>query len=314
MQTLSVDFGGTLIKVGLIRNGEVIDFLHTKSLSINGLIPRLDAVIDLVEVLLKRNHLTIKDISGLGIAIPGLVDSEEKKVLATNAKYNDATTFSFNQWIEKEFNIPFIIENDARAALAGEVFHGVARGEKDAVMMIFGTGIGTSAMINGELLRGKHFQAGVLGGHITTDYRGYLCTCGNVGCVESQSSNWALPIVAKEREGFSKSMLNELDVVDYKNIVMSAQKGDTFCSDFLEDLIEQWATGMTNLIHAYDPSTIILSGGLMKSSDYLLPKMKERVLNRAWTPWGEPKFLVAKNPDYSVLLGLYDLTINSIKN
>ncbi|SES11820.1 ROK family protein [Salipaludibacillus aurantiacus] len=313
MDTISVDFGGTFIKIGLIRDGHVADFTDTPSYSGKGLTPRLAVVETIVAELLEKNAMTAGELNGIGIAIPGLVDATEKRVLSTNAKYNDAINFSFTRWVDKTFNVPFIIENDARAALAGEVFHGGAQGSEDAVMMIFGTGIGTAAMINGQLLRGKHHQAGVLGGHFITDHAGYMCTCGNKGCVEAQASNWSLPIVARERAGFNKSRLADADHVDYKSVVENARAGDDFSESFLEDLIEHWAAGLTNLVHAYDPSTVILSGGLMKSKDYLLPKIKARVLERTWTPWGQPEFLAAEKPEHSVLLGLHHLTVTEYR-
>lgn len=70
------------------------------------------------------------------------------------------------------------MENDARAALLGEVSYGTAQGVADAVLFIFGTGIGTAAMMNGKIVTGRHYQAGILGGHLTTNVYGETCVCG----------------------------------------------------------------------------------------------------------------------------------------
>ncbi len=61
-------------------------------------------------------------------------------------------------------------ENDARLACLGEWKYGAGQQSSDMVMVTLGTGYGTSAIINGQILRGKHFQAGILGGHFVIDF------------------------------------------------------------------------------------------------------------------------------------------------
>src|SRR2546423_11552161 len=89
----------------------------------------------------------------------------------------------------------------------GKEKFGEGRGSNNVVVIIIGTGIGSSAIIEGRLLRGKHFQAGILGGHFTVQYNGNECTCGNIGCVEAQASTWNIRQMIKADPGFSKSSL-----------------------------------------------------------------------------------------------------------
>ncbi|PTX64414.1 glucokinase [Melghirimyces profundicolus] len=304
MYSIGLDFGGTYIKTGLLKNGQVKAFRKVRSHSGEGLLPVLETVKETVADLLIEQSLPFENCAGVGIAFPGLVDVDRKTVLSTNKKYDDAVNFSFQKWSEEAFGLPVAVDNDAKAALLGEITHGSAKNESDAIMVIFGTGIGTAAYINSRLLRGKHHQAGCLGGHISTDRDGHPCTCGSIGCMEAESSNWALPIIAREREGFEESLLAGESVIDYKSVIECAGRGDSFSRRLLDDLIGHWSAGIVNLIHAYDPETVILSGGLMKSKDLLLPRIEAEVHRRAWTPWGKVKFIVAENPEISVLLGL----------
>ncbi len=76
-------------------------------------------------------------------------------------------------------------------ALLGERYAGAGRGFDDIVMTTLGTGIGGAAMIGGKLLRGKHAQAGCLGGHIPVKFGGRQCTCGAIGCAEAEASGWS---------------------------------------------------------------------------------------------------------------------------
>jgi len=301
---IAIDFGGTKIKIGLVQKGEVVSQTSIPALSDRGLIRRLSDVESSIRKLLEEQHISLSDCSGIGIATPGLVDAENKTILSINDKYSDAVGFSFQAWINEAFSLPFVFENDARSALLGEVGYGVAQGETDAVMMTYGTGIGTAVWMNGQILRGKHHQAGILGGHLTTDIHGHVCNCGNRGCLEAQASHWALPHVAKELPDFQKSQLSQTEEINYATVLEAAKSGDQTAAHFLEHLISHWSSGILNMVHAYDPDIVILSGGLMKSQQYLLPHLQERVHQMAWTPWGKVRFAVSKDPESSVLLGL----------
>lgn len=304
---ITIDFGGTNIKLGLIEDGSVAAKSSIPAYSEQGLKPRLPDVMDAVRALLRQADVEMSVCRGVGLALPGIVDADRRELLSVPEKYTDAVGFDFCGWVEEAFGLPFVMENDARAALIGEVAYGAARGCKDAVMVIFGTGIGTAAMMNGRVVRGKHYQAGILGGHLATDIHGEACTCGGVGCFEAQASHWALPLRAARIPGFAASALAGAESLGYEDVIRAAEVGEAWAEQMIGSLIEHWGAGIVNLIHAYDPEVVVLSGGLMKSADYVLPKVTERVTSTAWTPWGTPRFVVADDPETSVLLGLSHL-------
>ncbi|MFD0693615.1 ROK family protein [Paenibacillus sp. GCM10027628] len=308
---IAVDFGGTNIKIGLVKNGEVISKASIPAHSESGLLKRLPDVVRTIHKLIAHNGSSMSECAGIGIATPGLVDTANRTILSINDKYSDAVGFSFQKWVEETFSLPCILENDARAALIGETAYGVACGETDAVLMTFGTGIGSAALINGQILRGRHYQAGILGGHLTTDIHGKACNCGNIGCLEAQAGHWALGNLARRHPGFEHSLLACAEDVNYMTILEAVKSSDATAGDLLKALISHWSAGIVNLIHAYDPDVVILSGGLMKSKKDIVPLLQEHVHRHAWTPWGKVRIAVADDPDTSVLLGvsrLLDLT------
>lgn len=307
MVVIVIDFGGTFIKLALIEEGILLDQCSIPAHSVVGIIPHLEEVETSIRTMLQRNRISVANCSGIGIAIPGIVNPDTRRVISTNAKYDDAISFDFVGWADRTFGMPIILENDANAALLGEVTYGSAKGETDAVLVTFGTGIGTAVIISGHILRGKHHQAGCLGGHITTNLHGNRCTCGNIGCVEANAGNWSLPDTAKKYKGFEHSLLSSCAIIDYKAVIESSLQNDTVAIRLFQELITHWSTGIVNMVHAYDPEAVILSGGLMKSKDLLLPYLKDRVYDRAWTPWGKLRFIVAEYPEASVLYGLYHL-------
>ncbi|GGD83098.1 ROK family protein [Paenibacillus nasutitermitis] len=305
---ITIDFGGTNIKIGLVEAGMVAAKKSIPAHSAGGLGSRLPDVERSVHELLAKAGVSLQQCSGIGLALPGIVDSKRKQVLsAIKDKYTDAAGFDFTHWTNSAFSLPLAMENDARAALIGEAAYGAARGAKDAVLVIFGTGIGTAAIMNGAIVRGSHYQAGILGGHLATDIYGETCLCGNVGCLEAQASHWAIPQRAGKIDGFSSSALARENPLGYEGVIKAYAEGDECARQLMDDLILHWSAGIVNLIHAYDPEVVVLSGGLMKSAAYLLPRVAERVLALAWTPWGTPRFEVAEDPEISVMLGLSHL-------
>ncbi|MCL6459528.1 MAG: ROK family protein [Gorillibacterium sp.] len=308
MITVAVDFGGTNIKIGFVQEGRMLAAASIPAYSDKGLRSRMDEVEQVIRRLGQEVSIPVDACGGIGIALPGLVDSATRRLISIHGKYADAHDYPFTAWAAETFSLPLVMENDARAALIGETAYGSARGERDAVLMIFGTGIGTAAMIDGQVLRGKHYQAGILGGHLSIESRGPRCNCGSVGCVEELASHRSLLTRARQEEGFLSSTLSSLPELGYAELIGAWRSGDSFARQFLELLVTHWSAAIVNLIHAYDPETVILSGGLMKSADILLPMLQESVLRKAWTAWGSVKFLVAENPELSVLIGLARLS------
>ena len=309
MPVITVDFGGTNIKLGIIEGDTLLSYRKIPAESYNGIRPQLDRVKN--EILGMKKETALKDnaLTALGLAFPGIVDPHKKKVLSTNKKYDDAVNVDFPVWSRESFGLPLVLESDTNSAILGETVYGCARGVSDAALMSFGTGIGTAAIIGGKLLRGKHYQAGCLGGHISINLDGPICTCGNKGCIEAHAGTWSLPAMAKAREGFEKSLLGKSDTVDYKSISECVANGDIFSRDFFDYLLTCAGAGIVNLIHAYDPEMVILSGGLMKDSDIVMPRISQYIKQYAWTPWGDVELRAAAKPDISVLLGLSSLCL-----
>ncbi|MDR6882474.1 ROK family protein [Bacillus sp. 3255] len=132
---IAIDFGGTDIQIGLVQNGTVISKMRLPALSHGGLLRRLSDVIGSIYQLLSHSKSSISECTGIGLAAPGVVDPTSRTLLSINDKYSDAVGFPFEQWFEGVFELPCILENDARAALIGEAAYGVARDETDAVLI-----------------------------------------------------------------------------------------------------------------------------------------------------------------------------------
>ena len=310
---IAVDIGGTFIKIGLVRNGNIIDKTSIKANSEKDFYTTMSEIESAINNLLVESSVDIKEIVGIGIGFPGLVDSIEMKVLSTNKKYDDAIEFDFLKWGKKTFKTQVFLENDARIALLGEWQFGAGKGIDNIVMITLGTGVGSATLINGKLLIGKHFQAGNLGGHFTIRVKGALCTCGNLGCVEAEASTWKLEELLKSDSRYSKSLI-EGAILDFESLFKFADRGGDLSKSVRDHCLEVWAAAIINQIHAYDPELVIIGGGIMKSADVIIPFVRGRVNKYAWTPWGKVKVIQSKIPNRSALLGAYYLVMKNIKN
>ena len=307
---IAIDLGGTIIKMGLLKDAQLIDRKEIAAQSTSGLksqLPELEIVID---QLLQANEIQTNDVLGIGFSFAGLVDSVQNRILSTNQKYDDGPDIDLVGWAKDKWNWPLFAMNDARMALLGEWKRGAGKDCENIVMVTLGTGIGSAVLIEGKLLIGKHFQAGNLGGHFVVNHNGTICTCGNVGCMEAEASTWRLPSLLKEHPKYAESSMKNEEVLDFKALFHQADKGDQVANEILEHCLSAWAAGIISMIHAFDPELIILSGGIMKSSSIILPYLQKKVTQLAWTPWGKVKLIEAENPDSSALYGA-DYLVNS---
>jgi glucokinase len=307
MKALAIDLGGTHATCGLIDNATIVAQEELDTDRARSLAAVLPLFAESFRRLLKSASLEVKDVGGIAIGFAGLVDSRQGRVVSTNQKYEDATAIDIPAWARETFGLPLRIENDARMALLGEAYGGAAKGYSDVVMMTLGTGIGGVAMIEGKLLRGKHAQAGCLGGHLPVAIEGRECSCGALGCAESEASGWALPRLLREWPGVKESALSRHESVGFKEIFAEAANGDPIALAIRNRCLRVWAVDAVGLVHAYDPEIIVIGGGVMRSADVIIPYVEEYVQKYAWTPWGKVQVRSAKLGNHAGLVGAVPL-------
>lgn len=279
---LCIDFGGTEIKLAVIDGGRL---RGADSIPVRGDESDLAAAAAASRALISQTGTAP---TAIGIAVPGVVDPASGRMLHANDKYDFLRGFDLQTWARDSFTLPAVVENDARAALVGETSTGSASGERDAVLVTLGTGIGTAAMIDGVPLRGASGHAGILGGHVTTDIKGPTCPCGNLGCAEALASARAL----RERNG-------QLTV---KDLFASDEH-----ADLRDSFLHVWGATVVTLIHMYDPSVVILSGGILRAGEAVSAPIETSVREHLWPSMTPPRFVVPPEPEYSVARGLSTL-------
>lgn len=314
IKALSLDMGGTHIGCGLVEDKRLLASTAVSSEGARSLHSLLPVIAQALHSLLKQAGMRPADCAGLAIGFPGIVDARAGRVLSTLKKYDDAPRLDLPRWSMDAFGIPLRLENDARMALLGEWHAGSAQGSDNVVMMTLGTGIGTAAIIRGHLLRGAHSQAGCLGGHIPVNFRGRNCSCGNIGCAEAEAGGWALAAVAREWSGFSGSALAGSEPLDFSALFAEAEAGDRVAGEIRQHCIQVWAATALALVHAYDPEIVVIGGGVMKSSQAILPVIQQHLNQHAWTAWGKPQARAAMLGNEAALLGAIPLLLEDMND
>ncbi|MGI8634257.1 MAG: ROK family protein, partial [Segetibacter sp.] len=303
MNCVGVDMGGTRIKIGLVNEDALVASTIIDSRLDVGFTQNLYRIQVEVESLIAKAGAG--KVEHIGIAFPGLVDTVKSAVIDTSGKYEGADKTDLVAWARNELDMELRMENDARLACLGEWRFGAGRDTNDMVFYSLGTGVGSSAIVNSQIMRGKHYQAGILGGHFIIDYteNTAVCSCGNYGCVESLASTWAMKNAAEKDDLYNESVLKTLQEVDLEAVFNYSEKGDRLALRLRKQCLDVWGIGIVNLIHAYDPEVVVVGGGVSRAKDVLIPHFDKMIKARAWTPWGTPEIRMAEHPDTAAVLG-----------
>ncbi|MGO8696749.1 MAG: ROK family protein [Limisphaerales bacterium] len=302
MTVLGCDMGATRLKLGLVREGQVLAHDVLPSRSEMALADRLPELESALRRLCSAGGIALADCRGVSMSVPSLVDAATGRLLSHYGRFRDMPSLDLRGWASARLGLPLALENDARMASIGEWRYGAGRGCDNLVMITLGTGLGTSAVMEGKVVRGAHGQAGCLGGHLTVRYGGRACGCGNVGCAEAEASTGFLPELARSRPDYSASALAKEPVLDFAAIFRQAAAGDPCAKSIREQSLLVWSSLAVSLIHAYDPELVIFGGGIMASADVILPAVREYVRRHAHTPWGKVRVEASELGDSAALV------------
>jgi len=160
---VGVDLGGTNLRLALAdMSGKILARWSSSTAAIRG----PEAVIQLmsrgVKSMLHEVAAPPEALRSVGIGVPGVTDVDNGIVIATSYLMGWREV-PLSALVEKEMNVPVIVDNDVNMAAIGEQEFGNAKDAKDFVFLAIGTGIGAGIVINGKLYRGSSWAAGEIG-------------------------------------------------------------------------------------------------------------------------------------------------------
>jgi glucokinase-like ROK family protein len=226
--------------------------------------------------LFKEYSIPYNKIFGIGIDMPGLVDSEK----GINYTVKDESLQNIGERIHEKFNKLVYIDNDARMQAFGEYIFGKAKGKNDAIVINWNWGIGLGMILNGKIYKGTTGFAGELS-HIKMVDNGRLCICGKTGCLETIASANAL--IRFALEGIQNNVVTQLKEIDLatadkqsvEKIISAAKLGDEFSISILSQVGMALGKGLSYIIQLLNPEIIVLSGSLAKANQFVLTPIQQ---------------------------------------
>lgn len=293
---IGIDIGGSHVAVGLISyNGAIIaksEANISNNLQQNNFEDTLiNTIIQQINKVLEEGKTDITKIDLIGIAVPGMV-SKTSIVKAENLHIKD---LEIANEINKYFNVPIKLRNDAKCAALAEKEYGSLKKAKDAIFLSLGTGIGGAVFLNENLLVPKKYE-GFEMGHMVIKINGIQCNCGRKGCFEKYASMRVLKEKVAKKIGKENITGEELKIL--------LEDNNNSINEIIEEYIDNLSIGIGNLINIFEPEIISIGGSFAYYEKTLLNKLiqrleKEELFNKN----NIPKIVIAKLKNDAGMIG-----------
>lgn len=310
---IGIDLGGTIVRAGAFDSERRLLVVHETPIEA----PRgpefgLRKIQGLIEQVLAESGT--KSLSGIGIGSTGPLDPIQGII---NNPFTLPTweNVAIVEWMRKSFNVPVTLENDADAAALGEYWQGAGREAQRLYAVTVGTGIGTALIIDGQIYRGlegSHPE----GGHMVLDPSGPLCYCKRHGCWESLCAGPAIERQARKTDLTGSRLLEmaegNCEKISARMVFEAARMGDVAALSIVEKVSEYFALAILNIAILFAPDMIVLSGGVMRSIDFFMPRIQQTMQDyREMVPAHRIQIVPAKLGYYA---GLYGSAYTIFKN
>lgn len=259
-----IDIGGTTSKIGLVRDGRVIDQTRIPTTGHADDRAFADALVAVVRRLAGQEKVT-----AAGIGAPNANQHTGIIEMAPNLPWKYDVPLA--RMVSDRLGVPAVLGNDANAAALGEWRYGAGQGYKDLLVVTLGTGVGSGFIVNGQLVLGSHGNAGELG-HMTLVIDGRPCTCGRRGCLEAYASIRGMRQTYTELDGDP----DILKVEGVRCIADAAHEGNKAALQTFQRTVDWLAVGLANAVTATGPGRIVLFGGISRNGDLLMAPLRER--------------------------------------
>lgn len=274
---IGVDLGGTNVQTIRLKNAVIEDIYR------NDISAQADAEIILAQVKQAINEVMNEAVSAIGIGVPGLLD------LQTGTVYDVVNILSWKEIplktiLEKEYNIPVFINNDANCFALGEKYFGVGKNYDNLVGVIIGTGLGAGIIFNNEL------------------YNGANCAAGEFGMLPYLDYNYEYYVSGQ----FFKHFYQDTG----KAFFEQAQKGETRALKIFQEFGKHLGKAIAAVFYTLDPQIIVLGGSVSKAFPFFKETMKQSLLQVGYQTAVKKLIIEVSREENIPALGSAALTFN----
>jgi glucokinase-like ROK family protein len=283
---LLADLGATSVDVALTSlDGRILTHRDEPARIEGGPEPALERVERLFDELVASTPDVPGLLWGIGIAVPGPVEFATGRPISPPIMPG-WDGYPIRERLAVRFGAPVWVDNDVNVLALGESRSGVAAGHDDVVVVKIGTGIGAGLISRGRLHRGAQGSAGDVGHIQVIEDPSVVCRCGNVGCLEALAGGGALGRAGEEaaRDGRSVRLRTALDQrggVTAEDVARAASAGDGVAIALLEGAGRRVGAMLAGVVNFFNPSLVVVGGGVSNSPDVLLGAIRETVFRRS---------------------------------
>ena len=282
-----------------------------------------ECLLEITREILRRSKEYTANIKGIGVGIAGLVNKEDGSIhwpQKMDHYYTYASVdLPLKNLMEKEFDLPALIENDATAACFGEHWLGLKSGFKNVIYMF--SGVGCGIIINDEVYTGSQGYAGEVSIYNYKEQDAFNCAMAR-GCFLKR---WEMDLgivediktlLAKDKSGaaqFFKLTSANLDNVDLKSVFIAARTGDPIAHSALDMAAKRLGIKIAYLVNLLNPEVVVIGGGLEEAGEDFLNKVNLTVKDWAFREVTEDlKIVYSQLRENAVALGAASLVMQRV--
>ncbi len=265
-----IDLGGTTVKLAFFTEfGDIVEKWEIPTVRDNNGEQILPDIAAAVLGYLEKNSVSREEMLGIGIGVPGPVDSRGVVNQCVNLGWG---VKDLKSELEALTGLPVQAGNDANVAALGECWKGGGGGCQNMVMATLGTGVGGGIVVDGRLIPGAHGAGGEIG-HLTLEPKETRrCGCGKRGCAEQYCSATGIVWVAKDylENHVTDSVLRGKEDLSCKDVFDAGKAGDLVAIEILERVYEYLGRFLANVCCVVDPEVVVIGGGVSRAGEDLL--------------------------------------------
>ena len=294
MKILVFDVGGTAIKYGYCLDGELMEVREIPTEAKKGGRHILDTLIRLI-----REQ---EGYDAIGISTAGQVNDREGYIIYANENIPSYAGTRIREELEQEFHVPVAVENDVNAAAMGEAVFGAGRDHPNFLCLTYGTGVGGAIIRDRQIDHGSSFCAAEFGAIVTHAEERIGGSSFFDGCYERYASTTALIRMAKAYDPELDNGRKIFDRLDDPNVMQ-----------ILDRWVEEIMLGLATLTHIFNPSCIVLGGGIM-AQPLILELIREKLPRYIMPSFARVQIRPAKLGNTAGLLGACHLAARKLQS
>jgi len=215
-----------------------------------------------VNALLSDAGVARSRLLGVGVGLAGVIDSQAG--ICRISPHNGWREVPFSRLLEDELNCIVHLDNNVNTLTLVEQLYGVGQQVQNFLVVTVGHGIGLGIVANGQVVRGASGGAGEFG-HIVVDPNGFVCKCGNRGCLETFVADaWLV----------RRAQMQGLDVGSAEALTALAEQGNELARGVFAQAGETFGRSVANLVNLFNPSLVVISGEGVRAGDLLFEPMR----------------------------------------